>query len=156
MARDRIDRNELADKLVETATSAEDPLRAMAEMIADFVMEVEVTEKVGARPHERCSERGGYRNGYRDRRSDTRLGTLNLQVPKVREGGYVPSFIEHRKRSEQALVSVIQEAVVHGVSTLARSRTYWPNSASRVCQRGRSVSSVDRWTRRYGSSLRGH
>jgi len=117
MAKDRIDRNELADKLVQTATSTEDPLRAMAEMIADFVMEAEVTEKVGAGPHERSSERGGYRNGYRDRRWDTRLGTLNLQVPKVREGGYVPSFIEHRKRSEQALVSVIQEAVVQGVST---------------------------------------
>lgn len=117
MAKDRIDRNELADKLVETATSAEDPLRAMAEMIADFVMESEVSAKVGAGPHERSEDRSGYRNGYRERRWDTRLGTLKLQVPKLREGGYVPSFIEHRKRSEQALISVIQEAVVQGVST---------------------------------------
>ncbi len=53
MAEDRIDRAELADKLVESATSAEDPLRAMAEMIADFVIEAEVTAKVGAEPHER-------------------------------------------------------------------------------------------------------
>jgi len=117
MAKDRIDRNELADKLVETATSAEDPLRAMAEMIADFVMETEVTAKVGAEPHERSPERTTHRNGFRDRRWDTRLGTLNLKVPKLREGGYVPSFIEHRRRSEQALISVIQEAVVQGVST---------------------------------------
>src|SRR4051812_20818169 len=117
MAKDRIDRNELADKLVETATTAEDPLRAMAEMIADFVMEAEVTQKIGAEPHERSEERTGYRNGHRERRWDTRLGTLSLKVPKVREGGYVPSFIEHRKRSEQALISVIQEAVVKGVST---------------------------------------
>ena len=117
MAKDRIDRNELADKLVETAGATEDPLRAMAEMIADFVMEAEVAQKIGAEPHERSDERTGYRNGYRDRRWDTRLGTLNLKVPKVREGGYVPSFIEHRKRSEQALISVIQEAVVQGVST---------------------------------------
>jgi transposase-like protein len=117
MAKDRIDRNELADKLVETASSAEDPLRAMAEMIADFVMEAEVTAKVGAEPHERSAERTTHRNGFRDRRWDTRLGTLNLKVPKVREGGYVPSFIEHRRRSEQALISVIQEAVVQGVST---------------------------------------
>lgn len=117
MAKDRIDRNELADKLVETATSAEDPLRAMAEMIADFVMEAEVTAKVGAEPHERSPERTTHRNGFRDRRWDTRLGTLNLKVPKLREGGYVPSFIEHRRRSEQALISVIQEAVVQGVST---------------------------------------
>lgn len=117
MAKDRIDRAELADKLVESATSAEDPLRAMAEMIADFVMEAEVTAKVGAEPHERSAERTTHRNGFRDRRWDTRLGTLSLKVPKLREGGYVPSFIEHRKRSEQALVSVIQEAVVRGVST---------------------------------------
>ncbi|HEX8871646.1 MAG TPA: IS256 family transposase [Candidatus Acidoferrum sp.] len=117
MAKDRIDRNELADKLVETANSAEDPLRAMAEMIADFVMEAEVTAKVGAEPHERSPERTTHRNGFRERRWDTRLGTLALKVPKVREGGYVPSFIEHRRRSEQALISVIQEAVVQGVST---------------------------------------
>ena len=117
MAKDRIDRDELADKLVASATKAEDPLRTMAEIIADFVMEAEVTAKLGAEPHERTTERTGYRNGHRDRRWDTRLGTLSLQIPKLREGGYVPSFIEHRKRSEQALISVIQEAVVNGVST---------------------------------------
>ena len=117
MAKDRINRNALADKLMESATSTDDPLRAMAEMIADFVMEAEVTEKIGAEPHERSEERTTHRNGHRDRRWDTRLGTLTLKVPKLREGGYVPSFIEHRRRSEQALISVIQEAVVKGVST---------------------------------------
>ena len=117
MAKDRIDRDELASKLMETASSAEDPLRAMAELITDFLMEAEVTAKVGAEPHERSAERTTHRNGHRDRRWDTRLGTLTLNVPKVREGGYVPSFIEHRRRSEQALISVIQEAVVKGVST---------------------------------------
>jgi transposase-like protein len=89
----------------------------MAEMITDFVMEAEVTAQVGAEPHERSPERTTHRNGHRERRWDTRLGTLTLQVPKVREGGYVPSFVEPRKRSEQALISVIQEAVVQGVST---------------------------------------
>jgi putative transposase len=117
MAKDRIERDELASKVMETAGSAEDPLRAMAELFADFVMESEVTAKVGAEANERAAERTTYRNGYRDRRWDTRLGTLKLQVPKLREGGYVPSFIEHRKRSEQAIISVIQEAVVKGVST---------------------------------------
>ena len=117
MAKDRIDRNELADKLVEAAGTAADPIRAMAEMITDFVMEAEVTARIGAEPHQRSEERTGYRNGHRERRWDTRLGSLKLQVPKLREGGYVPSFIEHRKRSEQALISVIQEAVVQGVST---------------------------------------
>jgi putative transposase len=117
MAKDRIDRSELASKLIETAASADDPLRAMAQMVADFLMEAEVSRKVGAEPHERSEERVTHRNGYRERRWDTRLGTIELQVPKIREGGYVPSFIEHRKRSEQALISVIQEAVVKGVST---------------------------------------
>jgi putative transposase len=117
MAKDRIERNELADKLMETANAAEDPLRAMAEILTDFLMEAEVTARVGAEPHERSEERTTHRNGHRDRRWDTRLGTLTLKVPKVREGGYVPSFIENRKRSEQALISVIQEAVVKGVST---------------------------------------
>ena len=89
----------------------------MAEMIADFVMEAEVAQRVGPEPHERSEDRTGYRNGHRERRSETRLGTLSLRCRKVREGGYVPSFIEHRKRSEQALISVIREAVVQGGST---------------------------------------
>ena len=117
MAKDRINRDELADKLVERAAEAEDPLRTMAELITGFLMEAEVASQVGAEAHERSEQRTTHRNGYRDRRWDTRLGTMQLQVPKVREGGYVPSFIEHRKRSEQALISVIQEAVVKGVST---------------------------------------
>ena len=117
MAKDRINRDELADKLIERAAEAEDPLRTMAELITGFLMEAEVANQVGAEAHERTEQRTTHRNGYRDRRWDTRLGTMQLQVPKVREGGYVPSFIEHRKRSEQALISVIQEAVVKGVST---------------------------------------
>jgi transposase-like protein len=117
MANNRIERDALADKLVEMAGAAEDPLRTMAEMITEFVMEAEVSAKAGAEPWERSVERVTSRNGHRDRRWDTRLGTLQLKIPKVREGGYVPSFIENRKRSEQALISVIQEAVVQGVST---------------------------------------
>lgn len=117
MAKDRIERDELAGKLFEEAALAEDPLRKIAEMVTSFLMETEVAQKVGAEAHERSEARTTHRNGYRPRRWDTRLGTLNLEVPKVREGGYVPSFIEHRKRSEQAPISVIQEAVVKGVST---------------------------------------
>jgi transposase-like protein len=117
MAKDRIEPVELASKLFEEAAGADDPLRRIAEMVTGFLMEAEVAQKVGAEPHERSEGRTTHRNGYRPRRWDTRLGTLELQVPKVREGGYVPSFIEHRKRSEQALISVIQEAVVKGVST---------------------------------------
>jgi len=68
--------------------------------------------KIGAEPYERTAERATYGNGYRDRRWDARLGTFTLNVPNLREGGYAPSFIEHRRRSEQALISVINEAVV--------------------------------------------
>lgn len=120
MAKDRIDRAELGDKilaLTQNAPEGADPLREMAEMLLNFISEAEATARVGAEPYERNDERGTHRNGYRDRRFDTRLGTMQLRIPKVREGGFVPSFIEHRKRSEQALVSVIQEAVVQGVST---------------------------------------
>jgi len=117
MAKDRIDRTELADKILGITQEAEDPIREIAEMILNFVSEAEAAAVAGAEPYERSEERVGYRNGHRDRRFDTRLGTLQLQIPKLRRGGFVPSFIEHRKRSEQALVSVIQEAVVQGVST---------------------------------------
>lgn len=117
MAKNRIERDELVGKLMETIGSAEDPLRAMAEVMMDYLMEAEVTAKIGAEACERTADRTTYRNGFRDRRWDTRLGTLQLQVPKVREGGYVPSFVENRQRSEQAIISVIQEAVVKGVST---------------------------------------
>ena len=117
MAKDRIDGNELAGKLVETAQAAEDPIRQIGEMVLNFVAEAQASATIGAEPYERTEERVTHRNGHRDRRFDTRLGTLNLRIPKLREGGFVPSFIEHRKRSEQALISVIQEAVVQGVST---------------------------------------
>jgi transposase-like protein len=72
MVKDRIDRDELPSKLVATAEQAKDPLRAMAEMITDFAMEAEVTERVGAAPHERSDERVTHRNGHRERRWDTR------------------------------------------------------------------------------------
>jgi putative transposase len=92
MAKDRIDRNELADKLVESASAAEDPLRAMAEILTDFLMEAEVTAKIGAAPHERSEERSTHRNGHRERRWDTRLGTMTLNVPKLREGRICAKF----------------------------------------------------------------
>ena len=62
-------------------------------------------------------ERQTYRNGYRDRAYDTRLGTLQLRIPKLRQGSYFPPFLEPRKTTEKALVSVIQEAWIGGVST---------------------------------------
>jgi putative transposase len=120
MAKDRIDGTELGNKilgLTQNAQEGADPLREIAEMVLNFIGEAEAAAQIGAEPYERSEDRSGLRNGHRDRRFDTRLGTLRLRIPKLREGGFVPSFIEHRKRSEQALISVIQEAVVQGVST---------------------------------------
>lgn len=81
------------------------------------VMAVDVGHLVGAEPHERSAERTNQRNGYHERRFDTRVGTVDLEIPKLRKGTYFPSFLEPRCRSEEALLNVIQEAYVYGVST---------------------------------------
>ncbi len=94
-----------------------DFLREGVKALAQGLMEAEVEGLVGAGRHERTSERRGHRNGYRDREWDTRVGTLELSVPRVREGGYIPVILEPRKRAERALCAVVQEAYVHGVST---------------------------------------
>jgi transposase-like protein len=80
-------------------------------------MELEVEEHVGAGRHERTAGRTGQRNGYRDRNWDTRVGTVELSVPRTRDGGYFPSLLEPRRKAERALSAVVQEAYVHGVST---------------------------------------
>jgi putative transposase len=90
-----------------------DSLRWMVEQL----MEAEVSELIGADRGERTPERLTHRNGYRPRRWDTRAGEIDLQIPKLRRGSYFPSFLQPRKRSEQALVAVVQEAYVAGVST---------------------------------------
>jgi len=95
----------------------EDPMQAMLKWLCEKLMEAEVDAKLGAEKSERSTERQGYRSGYRVRRFDTRMGTLYLMVPKLRNGGYIPFFVEAKKRSELALMNVIQEAYVNGVST---------------------------------------
>jgi transposase-like protein len=94
-----------------------DFLRAVAEAVLQLIMEADVEGVIGAGRHERADGRTTYRNGYRDRSLDTRLGTLNLRVPKLRQGSYFPGFLEPRRTSEKALVAVIQEAWIGGVST---------------------------------------
>ncbi len=94
-----------------------DFLREGVRVLAQSLMELEVSQHVGAERHERTEERSGHRNGYRDRQWDTRVGTVELQVPRVRDGSYFPSLLEPRKRAEKALAAVVQEAYVQGVST---------------------------------------
>jgi transposase-like protein len=81
------------------------------------LMEAEVSAQIGAERYARTPERTTQRNGYRPRAWDTRMGTLELAIPKLRQGSYFPSWLEARKRGEQALVAVVAEAYVQGVST---------------------------------------
>jgi len=105
--------------LAELLAKSGDPdfLRGIAEAVLQLLMEADVEGQIGAGRHERSAERLTWRNGYRDRGFDTRLGTLQLRIPKLRQGSYFPPFLEARKTSEKALVAVIQEAWVGGVST---------------------------------------
>jgi transposase-like protein len=92
-------------------------LRSVAEAVLQMLMEADVEGLIGAGRHERTGERLTCRNGFRDRTLDTRLGSLQLRIPKLRQGSYYPPFLEPRKTSEKALVAVIQEAWIGGVST---------------------------------------
>lgn len=95
----------------------EDFLRELTEFMLNRIMDADVTARINADRHERTEDRETYRNGYRDRAYNTRLGTLDLRIPKLREGTYFPSFLEARKLSEKVLNAVIQEAWINGVST---------------------------------------
>src|ERR1700757_185297 len=93
-----------------------DFLRSVAEAVLQILMEADVEGLIGAGRHERTGDRLNYRNGYRDRSLDTRLGSLSLRIPKLRQGSYFPPFLEPRKTAEKALVTGIQEAWGGGVS----------------------------------------
>lgn len=105
MTEDRLPLNELLQKAGDG-----DFLRAVAESVLQLLMEADVEGLIGAGRHERAADRLNWRNGYRDRTLDTRLGSLNLKIPKLRAGSYFPPFLEARKTTEKALVAVIQEA----------------------------------------------
>lgn len=94
-----------------------DLVREMLAFAADRIMEAEVEARTGAAKGARSPLREVQRNGYRDRDWDTRAGRIALEIPKLRKGSYLPSFLEPRRTAEKALVAVIQEAYIHGVST---------------------------------------
>jgi len=85
-----------------------DFLRKSIEVLAQAVIELEASERIGAEKHERTPECTTHRNGYRERPWDTRVGRVNLRIPKLREGSFFPELLP-RRRSEQALLSVVQE-----------------------------------------------
>lgn len=92
-------------------------LREMIGFAANRLMELEMESVCGAGPGERTEARRNHRNGYRDRDWETRAGTVELRIPKLRRGSYFPGFLEPRRTAEKALTAVIQEAYIQGVST---------------------------------------
>lgn len=115
MAKDRM---ALLDLMRKSGADGDvDFLREGVKVMAEAIMDLEVSEKVGAGRYERTTARSSYRNGYRERPWDTRAGTVSLEIPRVRHGSYFPSLLEPRRRAEQALLNVVQEAYVLGVST---------------------------------------
>ena len=94
-----------------------DPLYQMMFMMMNMLMEMEANKITGSEKGEHNSNRTDYRSGTRERRFDTRLGTFNLQIPKFRNTGYVPFFMQNKQRSEEALISMVVVAYTNGVST---------------------------------------
>ena len=113
------DRMTLLEEIGKAAAHGDlDFLRTAVKVVAEALMELEVAVKLGAERYERTVERTGYRNGYRNRAWNTRAGTVELAIPKLRSGSYFPGWLlEPRRRSERALFAVVAEAYVLGVST---------------------------------------
>ena len=142
--------------LLEKSSDA-DLLREMIGFTAERLMALEVEGLTGAAHGERSADRITHRNGYRDRSWETRAGTVELKIPKLRKGSYFPGFLEPRRMAEKALAAVIQEAYIQGVSTRsvdgpgagpwgcrASPRARSPGCAARSTIRS-TASSIDRW-----------
>src|SRR6202030_153707 len=149
-------------ELLEKASDG-DFLRAVAEAVLQLLMESDVEGMIGAGRYERSGERTTWRNGYRERTFDTRLGALQLRIPKLRQGSYFPPFLEARKSSEKALIAVIQEAWIGGVSTrrvddLVQAYTTDPESVKGLPNGQAWLASVERADEnvRHLSIHRGH
>ena len=95
----------------------DDIVRELLGHVAGRLMDFEIEQRTGAEYGERSIDRSNSRNGYRDRLWETRAGSIDLRIPKLRHGSYLPAFLEPRRTAEKALVAVVQEAYIQGVST---------------------------------------
>lgn len=100
-----------------TLDGKNDAVAKLIEQIINQVLDAQVTEAIGAKPYERTDERTAYRNGHRTRQMKTRIGTLELSVPRLRNGEFSTDLFNRYQRSEQALVLAMMEMVIQGVST---------------------------------------
>ena len=110
----KLDRSALLGIL---AQQPDDVLQDLMGRVAQAAIEAQFHEFIGAEHYERSDERKDHRNGFRNRSVDTRMGSIDLRIPRAREGNFVPPLVEHRKRSERALVAAVQEMFISGVST---------------------------------------
>lgn len=97
--------------------SQDEVVRELLAHVAERLMDFEIEQRTGAEYGERTADRSNSRNGYRDRLWETRVGSVDLRIPKLRRGSYFPAFLEPRRTAEKALAAVIQEAYIQGVST---------------------------------------
>ena len=135
--------------LLEKSSDA-DLLREMIGFTTERLMALEVEGLTGAAHGERSADRITHRNGYRDRSWETRAGTVELKIPKLRKGSYFPGFLEPRRMAEKALAAVIQEAYIQGVSTrsvddlvqamgmsgASKSQVFWTEFLRSLARRG--------------------
>ena len=152
MAKDRI---LLLEQLRKAGMNGDvDFLRDGLRMLAEAFMDLEIKSKTGAELYERSGDRQSYRNGYRERVWDTRAGTVPLRIPRIRMGSYFPSLLEPRRRAERALLAVVQEAYVLGVSTRKMEKLVQAlgmegiskSEVSRIC--GELDEEVNQWRQR--------
>lgn len=134
----KLDRSALLGIL---AQQSDDVLAELMGKVAQAAIDAQFDEYIGAEHYERSADRKDRRNGFRERTVDTRMGSIDLRIPRAREGNFVPPLVEHRKRSERALVAAVQEMFISGVSTrkLRRFLTSW---VWLICQNRKSAFSA--------------